>query len=187
MTQRGQWLVVLVIVGIIVGGVIAGMAVTPALQPVGVQSDAPGFEAMDIATGDTVALSSFEGDVVLLNIWATWCVPCETEMPSIQRLHDQMAPEGLKVIAVSVDNVSTATVVEWIEERGLTFQVLHDESGRIQRTYQTTGVPETFVIDRHGVIVKKVIGATEWDHPVQITLIRRLLGGTDDELAESGG
>jgi len=186
MTQRGQWIVVLVIVGIIVGGVIAGMAVTPALQPIGVGSDAPGFDALDITTGDTVALDDYEGEVVLLNIWATWCVPCETEMPSIQRLHDQLGPEGLKVLAVSVDNSSTEGVTEWIEERGLTFQVLHDQSGIIQRTYQTTGVPETFVIDREGVIVKKLIGAAEWDHPVQITLIRRLLGGGDDELAESG-
>ena len=174
------------IVGLLVGGLVVGMVVAPALQPVSVGSDAPDFEAVDLATGDTLGLDAHRGEVVLLNIWATWCVPCEVEMPSIQRLHDELGPLGLKVMAVSVDQGSSDDVREWIDERGLTFQVLHDQSGRIQQTYQTTGVPETFVIDRYGVIVKKVIGAAEWDHPVQQALIRRLLGGEDDAAEESG-
>ncbi len=174
------------IVGLLVGGLVVGMVLAPALQPVSVGTDAPNFEAMDLATGDTLALDGYRGEVVLLNIWATWCVPCETEMPSIQRLHDEMGPEGLKVIAVSVDQVGSDDVRAWVEERGLTFPIMHDQSGRIQRTYQTTGVPETFVIDRHGVIIRRVIGAAEWDHPVQQALIRRLLGGNDDQVAESG-
>ena len=174
------------IVGLLVGGLVVGMVVTPALQPVSVGSEAPDFEAVDLATGDTLGLEAYRREVVLLNIWATWCVPCEVEMPSIQRLHDELGPLGLKVMAVSVDQGSSDDVREWIDERGLTFQVLHDQSGRIQQTYQTTGVPETFVIDRYGVIVKKLIGAAEWDHPVQQALIRRLLGGEDDEAEESG-
>ncbi len=177
---------VLGIVGLLVGGIVVGVVVTPALQPVSVGSDAPDFEAVDLASGDTLGLEIYRGEVVLLNIWATWCVPCEAEMPSIQRLHEELGPEGLKVMAVSVDLGSSADVREWIDERGLTFQILHDQSGRIQQTYQTTGVPETFVIDRYGVIVKKLIGAAEWDHPVQQALIRRLLGGEDDEAEESG-
>ncbi len=174
------------IVGLLVGGLVVGMVVAPALQPVSVGSEAPDFEALDLATGDTLGLEAYRREVVLLNIWATWCVPCEVEMPSIQRLHDELGPLGLKVMAVSVDQGSSDDVREWIDERGLTFQVLHDQSGRIQQTYQTTGVPETFVIDRYGVIVKKLIGAAEWDHPVQQALIRRLLGGEDDEAEESG-
>jgi len=174
------------IVGLLAGGLFVAMVLTPALQPVSVGSEAPDFEAMDLATGDTLGLDEYRGEVVLLNIWATWCVPCETEMPSIQRLHDELGPEGLKVLAVSVDQGGSDDVREWVEERGLAFPIMHDQSGRIQRTYQTTGVPETFVIDRHGVIVKKVIGAAEWDHPVQQALIRQLLGGEDDKVAESG-
>ena len=177
---------VLGIVGLLVGGLVVGMVVTPALQPVSVGSEAPDFEAVDLATGDTLGLETYRGEVVLLNIWATWCVPCEVEMPSIQRLHDELGPQGLKVMAVSVDQGSSESVRAWAEDRGLTIPILHDQSGRIQQTYQTTGVPETFVIDRYGVIVKKVIGAAEWDHPVQQALIRRLLGGEDDEAEESG-
>ncbi len=101
-------------------------------------------------------------------------------MPSIQRLHEELGPDGLSVVAISVDESGPERVRAWVEERNLTFEVLHDRSGRIERVYQTTGVPETFVIDREGVIVKKIIGATEWDHPTQMNLLRRLLGSKTD-------
>jgi peroxiredoxin len=175
MTQRGQWIFVLAIVGILAGSLVAGIALSPALQPIGVESKAPGFQALDVASGDTVDFSSYDGEVVLLNIWATWCIPCVTEMPSIQRLYDQLGASGLKVVAVSVDNESSDKVRAWAEERGLTFDILHDRSAEIERTYQTTGVPETFVIDREGVILKKVIGPADWDHPTQVALMQRLL------------
>jgi len=93
----------------------------------------------------------------------------------MQRLYDELSPLGFQVVAVSVDEGGPERVKEWIDERGLTFQVLHDQSGNIERTYQTIGVPETFIIDRDGVIVKKVIGATEWDHPTHTALLRELL------------
>lgn len=179
MTQRGQWIFVMGIVGILVGGLIVGMTLTPALQPVGVQSSAPAFEAVDVRTGERVTFADFDDEVVLLNIWATWCGPCEAEMPSMQRLHEELSEGGLHVIAVSVDNGGVDDVRAWVEERGLSFTVLHDPTGTIERDYQTTGVPESFVIDREGVIVKKVIGATAWDHPTQQTLFEHLLLGHD--------
>jgi len=184
MTQRGQWIFVLAFVGSLVAALIVGMALTPSLKPVGVESRAPDFSAVDVRSGEAVAFDAFEGEVVLLNIWATWCTPCVREMPSIQRLYDQLAPHGLEVVAVSVDNDDTEAVRQWVEERGLTFDVLHDRAARIERAYQTTGVPESFVIDRQGVIVKKVIGAAEWDHPTQVNLLRRLLGIDDEPLEE---
>ena len=187
MTQRGQWILVIAIVVLLGGGLLAGMALSPALTPVGVQSDAPDFQAVDVVTLDTVGLGQHEGEVVLLNIWATWCAPCEAEMPSIQRLYEELEPKGLKVMAVSVDQGDTDQVKAWVDERALTFPVYHDQSGRIERSYMTTGVPETFVIDRHGVIVKKVIGAAYWDDDVHAGLIRRLLGASDDAVEETGG
>ncbi len=180
MAQRGQWILVLVILGVLGGALIAGMALTPAFEPVGVGSKAPDFQALDVTTGDSVALATFRGEVVLLNVWATWCIPCEAEMPSIQRLYDEFGPRGLKVVAVSVDESGPDNVRQWVDERELTFQILHDQSGSIERTYQTIGVPETFIIDREGRIVKKVIGATEWDHPTQTTLLTELLSQTQD-------
>jgi peroxiredoxin len=93
----------------------------------------------------------------------------------MERLYRELGPEGLRVVAVSVDVGAGEPVLQWARDRNLTFDIWHDPKGRVQRIYQTTGVPESFVIDRHGVIVKKVIGAAEWDHPAQKALFRRLL------------
>ena len=104
----------------------------------------------------------------------------------MQRLYDELGPQGLRVVAVSVDNADIEDVARWVEDRGFTFAILHDQAAEIERTYQTTGVPESFVIDREGIIVKKVIGAAEWDHPTQVALLRRLLGVHEQELEERG-
>jgi peroxiredoxin len=184
MTNRGQWLAVAGVL-VAVGAVLAaGLALSGDLAPVSVGSRAPNFRAVDLATEDTVSLEQFTGQVILLNIWATWCVPCEKEMPSIERLHQELGPQGLKVLAVSIDQGDPEAVRAWVAQRHLTFRILWDPAGDIQRIYQTTGVPESFVIDRHGIIVKKLIGAAEWDHPTQKALFRRLLA---EPVASGGG
>jgi len=175
MTQRAQWIVVgAVLVGL--GGVLAlGAAFASGIGVIKPGSNAPPFEAVDVTTGTVATLADYRGQVILLNVWATWCKPCEQEMPSMQRLFDTLGPAGLRVVAVSIDLDPPDEVRAWVQERGLTFDVLHDRRGRIQRIYQTTGVPESFVIDRHGVIVKKQIGSWEWDQPATVALFRRLL------------
>lgn len=170
----------LVVLALLIG---AGWLVRGRFLPVEVGTRAPNFTAVDLQ-GRPVSLDDLRGQVVLLNIWATWCLPCREEMPSMQRLHRELGPEGLKIVAVSVDaergTVSPGgqpggDVAEFVREMGLTFPIWHDPSGGIQRTYRTTGVPESFVIDRDGTIQKKVIGATEWDHAAHTDLLRRLL------------
>jgi cytochrome c biogenesis protein CcmG/thiol:disulfide interchange protein DsbE len=175
-----------------VGGVVlvlalllgAGWMVRDRFLPVEVGTRAPSFAATDLQ-GRPVRLEDLRGQVVLLNIWATWCGPCRDEMPSMERLQRELGPRGLKIVAVSVDAAPGAVsaggqpggdVAEFARELGLTFTIWHDPSGEIQRVYRTTGVPESFVIDRNGVIQKKVIGATEWDTGSHPELIRRLLG-----------
>ena len=176
MAARGQWIAVGAILTILAAAIGAGMALNPDIHPVRPGSDAPGFQAVNIVTRDSVSLAEYKGEVVLLNIWATWCGPCEIEMPSMQRLHEALGPSGLKIVAVSIDEADTEEVLEWAQERNLTFDILHHRGGRIERIYQTTGVPESFIIDRNGVIVKKEIGAREWDQPPQMAFFRRLLG-----------
>jgi peroxiredoxin len=177
MANRGQWIAVGVILGALGFGLGAAWLLTPEIGRVEPGSKAPDATMVTLDGRDTVSVDEFRGQVVLLNVWATWCAPCEQEMPSIQRLHNELGKQGLKVVAVSVDQGDAESVQRWIDERNLTFTVLHDRTGRIQQIYQTTGVPESWVLDREGTIVKKVIGATEWDHPAQKALFRRLLGG----------
>lgn len=178
-----QWWVVggfVLLLALLIG---AGWTVRDRFLPVEVGTRAPNFVATDLDSR-RVALEELQGDVVLLNIWATWCAPCREEMPSMQRLHERFAEQGLRVVAVSVDSETTqrlgvgptgGDVRAFVEQYGLTFDVWLDPAGEIQRIYRTTGVPESFLIDRHGAIVKKVIGATDWDSEAHQDLVRMLL------------
>lgn len=152
-------------------------------QPIIAGAEAPDFTAVDLS-GAPVSLSDYRGRVVLVNIWATWCPPCLEEMPSMQRLYEQLQETDFEILAVSVDaragELDAAgrpggDLATFAAEMGLTFPILHDPDGRIQRIYQTTGVPETFLVGRDGVIYKKVAGGTNWDAPVNVELVRRLL------------
>jgi peroxiredoxin len=167
---------VAVVLGVLAFALGAALVLTPEITQIEPGAKAPDASVVNVATGDTVSVRDYRGQVVLLNLWATWCPPCLEEMPSMERLYQELGPEGLRVVAVSVDQVLDAEAVRrWTEERGFTFTILQDRSGRIQQTYQTTGEPESFVLDKRGVIVKKVIGAIAWDHPAQKALFRRLL------------
>jgi peroxiredoxin len=179
MTVRQQWTFVGIVVLILGGGLLAATRLLDdELFPVTAGSKAPDFKATTIdGVPITKTVASYKGEIVLLNIWATWCLPCRTEMPSIQALHDRYAARGLKVVAVSVDNPGTEPAIrKFRDQYGLTFEILHDPTGKIQRDYQTTGVPETFVIGRDGVIRRKVIAADNWDSPANRGLFGELLG-----------
>lgn len=173
--MRKQWIIVGVLVGLITAGAIIGVRMAPEIFPVEVGSRLPAFTAVDLATGDSVALSRYEGSVTLLNIWATWCEPCRVEMPSMQQLHETFGPEGLKIVAVSIDQADPQVVRDFQREYALTFDILQDRSRAIERVFQTTGVPESFVLNREGRIVKKVIGAHDWASIANQDLVRRLL------------
>jgi peroxiredoxin len=175
MASRGQWIAVGVVLGVIGFGLGAALLLTPEITRIEPGARAPDYTVANVTTGDSVSVRDYRGRVVLLNLWATWCPPCEQEMPSMERLYHELGPQGLEVVAISIDQLTPDGVRQWVEERGLSFTVLHDRSGRIQQAYQTTGMPESFVLDREGVIIKKVIGAAEWDHPAQKALFRRLL------------
>jgi peroxiredoxin len=113
---------------------------------------------------------------VLLNIWGTFCVPCRVEMPSLEALHKDSATQGLKIVAVSIDDRGLEEKVRrFAHDYGLTFDILYDPSGDIETRYQTTGVPETFIIGRDGVIRRKVIGASDWTGQPHRALIAQLL------------
>lgn len=196
MTARRQWTVVGVVVAALGGALFAATRLLhEELFPISVGSEAPAFEAMvllepvypsgvDTAFASRSAapgtgsrtLQDYAGEVVLLNIWATWCPPCREEMPSIERLHRAFGPRGLKVLAVSIDKRGDESLIrDFARAYGLTFAILHDPDGAIQRIYRTTGVPETYVIARDGVIRKKTIGAADWSSEGNRALVAQLL------------
>ena len=180
-TSKGQWIAVGVIVTILAGALTIGALLTEDIDQVTTGVAAPDFNAVNLATGDSVNLSTYAGEVVLLNLWATWCGPCRWEMPSMERLYRELGPLGLKVVAVSVDQLSSDNVMEFAQDLGLTFDILHDRSGQVELDYQATGLPETVILDRNGIIVHKAIGPVEWDDPVQTARFKRLLGLETEE------
>ena len=156
------------------------------VQPVTVGTVAPEFEVNDL-DGGLARLSDHRGEVVLVNIWATWCLPCRIEMPSMEHLYQEIGEDGFEIMAVSIDaelggfdlaGRPGGDIQVFADSLGLTFPMLHDPSGAIERLYRTTGVPETFLIGRDGIIYKKVAGGTEWDAPQHKELIQRLLAAS---------
>ncbi|MGH7555789.1 MAG: peroxiredoxin family protein, partial [Longimicrobiales bacterium] len=129
-----------------------------AYRRLGVGDLAPEFAAPTTA-GDTVSLAALRGEVVLLNIWATWCIPCRQEMPGLQGLHDRFGSDGLRVVGVSIDGSSSKDEVEqFLHDYGVTFTILRDPSERVTRAFRSIGVPETYLIGRDGRISKRWIG-----------------------------
>src|ERR1051326_2801611 len=154
MTARKQW----TIVGSIVAVLGLGLAVTAhvlrdQLFPVEAGSDAPNFRAKVLGENRYKTLADYKGQVVLLNIWATWCEPCREEIPSLQRLQQAYGSKGLKLVAVSIDDyVNEDSIRKYTNNFGVTFEVLHDPTHEIEKIYQVTGYPETFVIGPEGTI-----------------------------------
>jgi cytochrome c biogenesis protein CcmG, thiol:disulfide interchange protein DsbE len=171
-----QWMVVAIVGAGLLAGAVALAKYGPDVQRVEVGARAPDFHAVDLATGDSLSLRErYRGAVTLVNIWATWCVPCRVEMPAMEKLYQSLAPRGFRIAAVSIDEGSPEDVQAFGRELGLSFDILQDRSTKVQQIYQTTGVPESFLLNREGVIVKRVIGAQDWSSPVNRALIERLL------------
>lgn len=175
MSSQRRWTIGIGIAMALVFGTALVVKIRPQIDLIGAGSAAPEFRAKDLATGRQVTLADYRGKVVLLNLWATWCEPCRVEMPSMERLYRRMGGPDFRVVAVSIDEQGDSVVTAFARELGLTFDILHDQTTAMKQIYQATGVPESWVISRDGVIIKKVIGASEWDGPVNETLIRRLI------------
>jgi cytochrome c biogenesis protein CcmG, thiol:disulfide interchange protein DsbE len=171
-----QWAPVGAVAAALVLGAAALTRLGSSMQRVDVAARAPDFRAVDPATGESVSFRErYAGYVTLVNIWATWCAPCREEMPAMERIYGALSPQGFRVAAVSIDEAKPDDVVAFARELDLSFDILHDRSGRIQQTYQTTGVPESFLVNRDGYIVKRVIGAYDWNSPANRALVERLL------------
>ncbi|HEY8122634.1 MAG TPA: TlpA disulfide reductase family protein [Myxococcota bacterium] len=141
--------------------------------PIEVGIAAPEFALPRLAGGE-IALRELRGKVVLVNFWATWCAPCEQEMPAMQRLYARLAPRGFELVAISEDDDPRA-VARFQQRLGLTFPIALDANKRIAGSYQSFRYPESFLIDREGVLVQRYIGERDWDAPEYVARVERLL------------
>jgi cytochrome c biogenesis protein CcmG, thiol:disulfide interchange protein DsbE len=112
----------------------------------------------------TVALNQFRGQIVVLNFWATWCPPCVEEMPSLVEMQRRMKAKGVTVVAVSIDEDEGAYRA-FLKQHGVDLLTVRDPAQKTPALYGTRGWPETFIIDRHGVMRRKFIGAVDWTEP----------------------
>ena len=136
---------------------------------------APDFEFYDLK-GGKVKLSDFKGNVILLNLWATWCPPCRAEMPSIEKLFKKMGNTKFKIIALSV-NEEKSTVTNFLKTNPYTFPIYLDEVGNSNTNYASGSIPTTYIIDKDGIIQGRVVGAREWDTDSIVDLIKNLIEG----------
>ncbi len=136
-------------------------------------SVAPNF-TLESISGDKVSLSELRGKVVLLNFWASWCPPCREEIPSLYTLNAAMSGKNFRLLAVAIDEGGRDAVAQFFRRTGVSLPTLFDPGGPVGKRYGITGVPETFVIDKHGIVRKKVVGPLEWGDPGIIGYLNKL-------------
>jgi len=132
---------------------------------------APDFTVRDASR--TITLSQFKGQVVVLNFWATWCPPCIEEMPSLVQMQQRMKDKGVTVLAVSVD-VDDGSYRRFLRDHGVNLLSVRDGDQKSNSLYGTFKFPETYVIDRNGVVRRKFIGAVDWTEPEVIEYLGKL-------------
>ncbi|MHC4560672.1 MAG: TlpA family protein disulfide reductase [Planctomycetota bacterium] len=124
---------------------------------------APDFTLRD-RKGKTWNLAELKGQVVFVNFWSPWCVPCIKEMPSMQRLYSSMPANEFKMLAILIDD-TPAVADRLVAKQKYTFPILMDPENKTSKAYGLTGVPETYIIDKQGVLREKFLGAVQWDSP----------------------
>ncbi len=184
MNFRFKWMVLIVVTAL--WGCDSGYSESPNVGGGSVQSvaysrpaintPAPAFRLMDL-DGGLHSLPEYQGKVVFLNFWATWCGPCKVEMPAMEALYQAFRAQGLEILAVSVDQQGAAVTRPFKEAMGLSFPILHDSTYQVGLTYGARTLPMTYVIDRKGIIRQRVFGARDWNSPEA----RKLMGELLDE------
>ncbi len=137
---------------------------------------APDFTLED-TRGNKVTLSALRGKVVLVNFWATWCPPCKEEMPSMDKLQRIMAGENFVMLAINADENARTVVPDFLVKNPHDFTVLYDDQGAIKGQYGVYKLPESFIVNKDGIVVEKVAGAIDWASPKTVAFIKTLTKG----------
>lgn len=140
-------------------------------RPRRIGDTAPDFNLQD--SDRTVVLSQFRGQVVILNFWATWCPPCQQELPSLMSMQDRTRAKGVVVLGVSID-VDDGAYHRFLKQRNVNFLTVRDPDQKVSNVYGTHGWPESYIIDRQGVLRRKVIGPINWDAADVVEFLNKL-------------
>ena len=174
---RVQSKLVIVLVSIAILALVFGVVwmQSSKYEPLTVGKVAPDFKLPDLNEKD-IRLSDFRGKVVFLNFWATWCKPCREEMPSMEILYKNFEKDGLVILAISIDRVTTKKdIPPFVKALNLTFPILVDSWGQTDKRYKLMGVPETYIIDQQGILREKVIGPRDWTMLDNLQIVTQLL------------
>ncbi len=135
---------------------------------------APEFR-LSALDGKQMGLSDYRGKVVMVHFWATWCPPCVEELPTLERIYRSFAGRDFELLAVSVDEGGVETVTSFMQRNKLTLPVLLNPGGSVAKSYGTFKFPETYLLDRSGVVRYKMIGAADWSLPANVKAIRDMI------------
>lgn len=149
-----------------------------ARTPVAVGEAAPSYAAQTM-DGTPIALNDLRGQVVLLNIWATWCKPCREEIPALESLHRTYGARGLVVTGVSIDaHDDTVAISGFARELGASYPLWRDADDRVSSTFLAIGVPATYLIDRDGILRWRHMGPVKADDPALLSALDSALSGS---------
>lgn len=140
-------------------------------RPPHVGSSAKDFTVQD--SDHQVSLNQFRGQVVIVNFWATWCPPCEQELPSLIDMQNRLRGRGVVVLGVSID-VDGDAYHRFLKERSVNFVTVRDPERKVPDMYGTYGWPESYIVDRQGVLRRKIIGPINWDSPEIMQFLSKL-------------
>ncbi len=136
-----------------------------------------GNPAKDFTVQDSdhqVSLNQYRGQVVIVNFWATWCPPCTEELPSLMSMQDRLRSKGVVVLGVSID-VDEDAYHRFVKQRNVNFVTVRDPKQIVAGMYGTSGWPESYIIDRQGVLRRKIVGPINWDSPEVMQFLTKLL------------
>ncbi|HEY7095143.1 MAG TPA: TlpA disulfide reductase family protein [Terriglobales bacterium] len=140
-------------------------------RPPRIGSAAPDFTVQD--ADRKVSLNELKGKIVVLNFWATWCPPCIEEMPSLVRMQQQLRPKGVEVLAISID-VDEAAYHKFVKEHGVDLLTVRDPDQKSSTLYGSYKWPETYIIDRDGILRRKFVGPVDWNTPEITDFLNKL-------------
>jgi len=139
--------------------------------PKGIGSPAPEFTIQD--DEKKITLEQFRGKVVVLTFWASWCAPCITETPSLVAMQERLKSQGVVVVAISADEDEDA-YHRFIKQYGVNFITIREPDERTQHLYGTEAIPETYIVDRNGILRRRLINAVDWQFPEILEFLSRL-------------